>query len=77
MKHEYKKPTVKYIDYAYDEQVVATSAGGNKIDGLGDGYQIYYCTYVSDVIGEGCSWIHNSEQNVFVCDKNTWSLRSL
>lgn len=35
MKHEYNKPVVKLIDYAYQEQVVANSSEGNQIDGLG------------------------------------------
>ena len=35
MKHEYNKPVVKLIDYAYQEQVVASSTEGVQVDGLG------------------------------------------
>lgn len=42
MKNEYKKPVVKMIDYAYQEQVVASSSSpGQILDGLGTGM----CTY--------------------------------
>lgn len=42
MKNEYKKPVVKMIDYAYQEQVVASSdQGGKQTDAIGDGQ----CTY--------------------------------
>ena len=41
MKNEYKKPVVKMIDYAYQEQVVASSSEGIEIDGIGTGR----CTY--------------------------------
>ena len=41
MKHEYKKPVVKWIDYAYQEQVVASSSEGIQVDGLGT----QMCTY--------------------------------
>ena len=41
MKHEYKKPVVKLIDYAYQEQVVASSTDPVQIDGLGTDM----CTY--------------------------------
>ena len=42
MKHEYNKPVVKLIDYAYQEQVVASSSNeGPKLDGIGTGM----CTY--------------------------------
>lgn len=42
MKHEYNKPVVKLIDYAYQEQVVASSSDeGVRIDGLGTDM----CTY--------------------------------
>ena len=75
MKKKYSTPVAKYVDYAFDEQVKATSAGGNKVDGLGDGFEIHYCTYLSDVIGDGCNWIHNSTVTIFKCDKETWSLR--
>ena len=41
MKNEYKKPVVKMIDYAYQEQVVANSSLGDNVDGLGT----TMCTY--------------------------------
>ena len=41
MKYEYKKPVVKLIDYAYQEQVVASSTEGIQVDGLGT----EMCTY--------------------------------
>ena len=42
MKNEYKKPVVKMIDYAYQEQVVASSsATGTEVDGVGN----TRCTY--------------------------------
>lgn len=41
MKYEYKKPVVKLIDYAYQEQVVASSTEGIQVDGLGTDM----CTY--------------------------------
>ena len=41
MKYEYKKPVVKLIDYAYQEQVVASSSEAPQIDGIGT----EYCTY--------------------------------
>ena len=38
MKYEYKKPVVKLIDYAYQEQVVASSSTtGIQVDGFGNG----------------------------------------
>lgn len=38
MKNEYKKPVVKMIDYAYQEQVVASSSPvGDTIDAVGTG----------------------------------------
>lgn len=57
MKNEYKKPVVKMIDYAYQEQVVASStAVGTEIDGLGNGrcnLTWPSCDWLY-TIGEGC-----------------------
>ena len=72
MKREYKQPIVKFIDYAYDEQVVAESS---KIDGLGDGHQIYYCTYQSDAFSNPCSVVVNSTFPDDVCNTKPWSLK--
>ena len=75
MKREYRTPVAKYVNYAYEEQVVATSAG-NKVDTFGDGWEIQYCTYMSDVIGAGCTTMHNSTVTNFKCDVSAgWSLR--
>jgi len=52
MKREYRKPSVKFIDYAYDEQVVAESATFN---GSGDGYQLNYCTWESGLWADPCN----------------------
>ena len=42
MKNEYKKPVVKMIDYAYQEQVVASSSSlADSVDGAASGY----CTW--------------------------------
>lgn len=72
MKREYKKPVAKMIDYAYDEQIVADSS---KVDGLGDGHQIFYCTYQSASFSDPCSVVVNSNFSQEVCNVQPWSLR--
>lgn len=77
MKRAYHTPTLKYIDYSYDEQVVAESS---KIDGKGDGFQVHYCTWESASFSDPCLAVlasnpadrptSNSCQNF-----NPWSLR--
>lgn len=73
MKRVYTKPTAKFIDYAYDEQVVADSS---KVDGLGDGHQIFYCTYQSASFTDPCSVVVNSTFPNEICGVKPWSLRS-
>lgn len=72
MKREYKQPIAKFIDYAYEEQVVAESS---KIDGLGDGHQIYYCTYQSSSFSDPCCVVVNSTFGAEICGVQPWSLR--
>lgn len=72
MKRVYDKPVVKMIDYSYDEQVVAESS---KVDGLGDGHQIYYCTYQSASFTDPCSVVVNSKFPTEICGLQPWSLR--
>ena len=72
MKKEYFKPTAKYIDYAYEEQVVAESS---KFDGLGDGHQVNYCTYQSGLFAQPCSDIVNKTFPTSICGIQPWSLR--
>lgn len=72
MKRMYKKPTAKFIDYSYDEQVVAQS---NKLDGLGDGHQIHYCTYQSGSFSDPCTVVVNSSFDTSICEVQPWSLR--
>lgn len=72
MRREYSKPVVKFIDYVYDEQVVADSS---KVDGLGDGHQIWYCTYQSAEFSNPCSVVVNSNFSQEICGVQPWSLR--
>ena len=72
MKKEYKKPTSLFIDYTYDEQVVAAS---EKFDGYGDGNRIDYCTYQSGSFSNPCTSIVNSNFDTSVCGVQPWSLR--
>lgn len=72
MKREYKQPTAKFIDYAYDEQVVAESS---KVDGMGDGHVIYYCTYQSASFSDPCSVVVNSNFDDSICGIKPWTLR--
>ena len=72
MKREYKKPSAKFIDYAYDEQVVAESS---KFSGYGDGHQIDYCTYQSGQFSSPCSTVVNSTFPQSTCNSQPWSLR--
>ena len=72
MKREYKKPAVKYINYTYDEQVVASS---EKIDGYGDGYQIRYCTWYSSSFSDPCNSVIASTDTDRCYEFQPWSLR--
>lgn len=72
MKREYKSPVVKFVEYSYEEQVVAES---NKIDSYGDGHQIYYCTYQSSSFSDPCSVVVNSTFGAEICGIMPWSLR--
>ena len=72
MKKTYVEPKAKFINYTYDEQVVAAS---NKIDGYGDGHQINYCTYRSDSFSDPCKDIVSSEFGASICHVQPWSLR--
>ena len=72
MKREYKTPTAMFIDYAYDEQVVAAS---DNFNGLGDGNYTGYCTYQSGSIHEPCVLMVNSQFSQSVCGTQPWSLR--
>ena len=64
MKRAYTKPIAKYIDYSYDEQVVAESS---KYDGDGDGHRIDQCTYESGLFAAPCSDIVYSEFGAEIC----------
>ena len=72
MKREYKQPVAKFIDYTYEEQVVAESS---KVDGLGDGHQIWYCTYQSAEFSDPCSVVVNSQFPTEICGIQPWALR--
>ena len=72
MKREYKQPVAKFIDYAYEEQVVAESAIYN---GFGDGNNTGYCTYQSGSIASPCTLMVNSSFSSNVCNAQPWSLR--
>lgn len=70
MKRKYQRPTAAFIDYAYDEQIVAASS---KYDGYGDGHQINYCTYQSGAFANPCNSIVNT-QHASICQVQPWSL---
>ena len=72
MKREYRKPTALFIDYSYDEQVVAESANYN---GHGDGNHTGYCTYQSGSYSNPCVTMVNSQFTNDVCGIQPWSLR--
>ena len=72
MKREYKTPVAKFVDYSYEEQVVATS---NKQDNLGDGHQIDFCTYQSGEFSDPCNVVVNTTFPTSVCGIQPWSLR--
>lgn len=76
MKREYKQPRAVLIDYAYEEQVVAESS---KIDTLGDGYQVQYCTWRSASFSSPCDVIltqSNHAADPLKCyGDQPWSLR--
>jgi hypothetical protein len=64
MKYEYKKPVVKLIDYAYQEQVVASSSeDGIQVDGIGNGQ----CTWS----WPGCEFLYTTGCTVPVPDAPT------
>lgn len=73
MKREYKTPIVKFVNYAYDVQVVAESS---KFDGSGDGHKIDWCTYKSGLFADPCSDIVNSNFSEDICGFQPWSLRN-
>lgn len=72
MKREYKQPVAKFIDYAYEEQVVAESVIYN---GSGDGNNTNYCTYQSGSIANPCTLVVNSTFPDSICSTKPWSLR--
>ena len=75
MKREYVKPSVKFIDYSYDEQVVAESA---TYSGYGDGYQMNFCTWQSGLWADPCKGTLSEADKaagIRCFDHNPWSLR--
>ena len=75
MKREYRKPVIKFIDYTYDEQVVAQSS---QFDGLGDGFQISYCTWESGSFSSPCLAVlskSDKDGGLRCYDFTPWSLR--
>lgn len=72
MKREYKSPVAKFVDYSFEEQVVAESS---KFDGYGDGHKIDFCTYQSGSFSEPCSVVVNSTFPANICSVQPWSLR--
>ena len=72
MKREYKSPVAKFVDYSFEEQVVAESS---RFDGYGDGHQIKYCTYQSGSFSDPCSVVVNSTFPTAICSVQPWSLR--
>ena len=72
MKREYKSPVAKFVDYSFEEQVVAESS---KFDGYGDGYKIDFCTYQSGSFSEPCSVVVNSTFPTTICSVQPWSLK--
>ena len=71
MKREYKQPVAKFIDYAYEEQVVADSGIYN---GSGDGNSTGYCTYQSGSPASPCTTMVNSNFDFSICSVQPWSL---
>ena len=75
MKREYIKPSVVFVDYSYEEQVVAESS---TFSGTGDGYQINYCTYESGAWADPCKNVISKADNaaeIRCFDFQPWSLR--
>lgn len=72
MKREYKSPVAKFVDYCYEEQVVAESS---KFDGYGDGHKVDFCTYQSGAFSNPCSVVVNSTFPTSICNSQPWSLR--
>ncbi len=70
MKRKYQKPTAAFIDYAYDEQIVAASSNYN---GYGDGHLTGFCTYQSGSFAKPCGDIVNT-QHASICQVQPWSL---
>ena len=74
MKREYMKPIANFIDYAYDVQVVAES---NKLDTLGDGHRLNYCTWESGSYANPCNSVLAKADTDRCFDFTPWSLRGL
>ena len=72
MKKEYKKPAAKFVDYSYQEQVVATSPG-EHFSGSGDGNQLGFCTWLSGSTVTPCTDTVGGGNPV--CDVQKWNLR--
>ena len=53
MKNEYKKPVVKMIDYAYQEQVVASSSDTAP---MVNGHEVNVCTFT----WPNCEWLYST-----------------
>jgi len=76
MKRAYTKPSVSFIDYSYEEQVVAESS---KYSGFGDGYQVNVCTWYSGAFASPCDSVLSKADNGAdpnrCTDTTPWSLR--
>lgn len=76
MKKNYTRPTAAFIDYAYEEQVVAESS---KFSGYGDGYQVEVCTWYSGAFASPCDSVlsnaNHSADPTRCTDTRPWSLR--
>ncbi|MBE5771854.1 MAG: hypothetical protein E7336_10850 [Clostridiales bacterium] len=71
MKKAYKKPAVKYVDYSYQEQVVATSPG-EFFSGTGDGNQLGFCTWLSGSTVTPCT--ENVGGGNPLCEEQKWKM---
>lgn len=67
MKKTYHTPKVRYIDFTYDEQVVAASSG---VALFGDPQHIGRCQQSSEI---SCTHFWTAGTNV--CEANPYSLR--
>ena len=72
MKRTYKKPAAKYVDYSYQEQVVASSAE-EFFNGTGDGNQLGFCTWLSGSTATPCNEKVGGGNPK--CESQAWSLR--